>query len=229
MTGTIASAQTLIDECQGLVRSLAVKIHRQLEGAFDLDDLVGYGQVGLAEAARSFSPAAGQRFTTFAYYRIRGSIYDGLGKLGWISRSQYRRLRCEALTNEVLEVDQRDPAPDATKEGQWFGQLARSLAVVYLATELDEANKVDLAVEDPRSPPPVAAAIARETSRILHELIDALPQDAGTLIRGLYFEGCSLSEMAQRLGVNKGWASRLHAKTLDRLARALSLVGVGDE
>jgi DNA-directed RNA polymerase specialized sigma subunit len=34
--------------------------------------------VGLAEAARQFDPSRGGQFTTYAYYRIRGAILDGL-------------------------------------------------------------------------------------------------------------------------------------------------------
>jgi RNA polymerase sigma factor for flagellar operon FliA len=62
----------------------------------------------------------------------------------------------------------------------------------------------------------------------LRELIDALPSDSGSLIRGAYFEGLTLKQAGERIGVSKAWASRLHAKTLQRLARALRLLGRDD-
>ncbi len=60
MSASAASFQQSVDECQGLVRSLALKIHRGLPRRVELDDLIGYGQVGLVEAAREFDPARGR-------------------------------------------------------------------------------------------------------------------------------------------------------------------------
>ena len=46
-----AQQQQLIVSCQGLVRSIAWKIRCKLPKHVDLEDLVSYGQLGLAEAA----------------------------------------------------------------------------------------------------------------------------------------------------------------------------------
>lgn len=78
-----AQQEHWIEQCQGLVRSLAVRIHRKLPACIELDDLIAYGELGLLEAAQSFDPRRGCQFSTFAYYRIRGAIYDGAAKMGW--------------------------------------------------------------------------------------------------------------------------------------------------
>lgn len=84
-----AQQKQWIEQCQGLVRSLAVRIHRKLPARIELDDLIAYGELGLLEAAQSFNPRRGCQFSTFAYYRIRGAIYDGAAKMGWgVSLSQ---------------------------------------------------------------------------------------------------------------------------------------------
>jgi RNA polymerase sigma factor for flagellar operon FliA len=57
----------------GLVRALAWKIHQKLPRQVDLEDLVGYGTIGLVEAATTFDPSRGLRFTT-AFHRIRGVL-----------------------------------------------------------------------------------------------------------------------------------------------------------
>ena len=67
-----------------------------------------------------------------------------------------------------------------------------------------------------------------ETFRKVHQLIDELPEECRSLIRGAYFEGLTLTEAGQRLGIGKAWASRLHAKALQRLGRSLRLAGIGD-
>src|SRR6185436_11792944 len=67
------------------------------------DDLVGYGHKGLIEAADRFDSKQGVTFTTFAYYRIRGAMLDGLRTMGWYSRSDYARYRAEERANEYLQ------------------------------------------------------------------------------------------------------------------------------
>src|SRR4051812_22091921 len=88
--------QQLVHSCQGLVRSLAWQIHRKCPAQVELDDLIAYGQVGLAQAANEFDPVRANQFTTYAYYRIRGAILDGLSQLSWF-RSYEKRARYERM------------------------------------------------------------------------------------------------------------------------------------
>jgi RNA polymerase sigma factor FliA len=219
----------LIEENQGLVRSLALKIHRKLPPHVELDDLVAYGQIGLAEAARDFDPARGGRFSTYAYYRIRGSIYDGLSKMNWFSRSEYRRIRYNQMANDTLEADgAKSPSStegNADTEQRWFRDISSSLAVVCIATQGDFGERASLAsIADPAYRDPSEVVISQETTNRLRQLIDTLPSEAKKLILATYFGGETLQEAGKRLGISKSWASRLHAKTLEHLARSLRLV-----
>jgi len=232
MAAISKTREQLIDQCQGLVRSLAVKIQRGLPRHLELDDLIGYGQVGLAEAARDFDDTRGGQFTTFAYYRIRGAIYDGVSKMSWVNRSHYHRVKYERLAGDVLRLDSEGDAPVSQNFEQglsWLKSMTSALAVVYLSSHggRDESSE-PLDIEDRHSPSPQAAAIDGETHRKMHQLIDELPTECRTLIRATYFEGLTLTEVGQRLGIGKAWASRLHAKALQRLARSLRLAGVSD-
>jgi RNA polymerase sigma factor for flagellar operon FliA len=225
------SPQQLIEECQGLVRSLALGIHRKVPSNVELDDLISYGQIGLVEAARDFDASRGGRFSTYAYYRIRGAIYDGLSKMSWFGRGERSRLRTDQKANEVLaheaaqagERGDEDPVADL----RWFRDVTRALAIVYLATQSDPDDEpLDATLVDPSADAAPSLVIRRETSERLHELIDALPPEAAALIRATYFEGMTLQEAGVKLGVSKSWASRLHAKALARLARSLRLQGL---
>ncbi len=102
MTVATQNPQLRIEECQGLVRSMAVQIGRKLPPHVELEDLIEYGQVGLAEAARDFDPGLGSRFSTYAYYRVRGAIYDGLAKVAWFNRSRCQSSRYEQKANKFL-------------------------------------------------------------------------------------------------------------------------------
>ena len=187
---TIPNPQALIEECQGLVRSLASRIHRKMPPHVVLDDLVEYGQVGLAEAARDFDPARGVQFSTFAYYRIRGAIYDGLTKMSWFSRIEYSRRRSQRMAGQVLSWQDAENDVDS------------------LASLVDTST-----------PTPPAVAIRHEMNERLDELTRALPEEAGELIHATYSEGLNLQEASRRLGISKSWASRLHGRILRRLSR----------
>ncbi len=232
MAAISKTREQLIDQCQGLVRSLALRIQKGLPRNLELDDLISYGQLGLAEAARDFDSTRGGQFTTFAYYRIRGAIYDGVSKMSWVSRSHYNRCKYEQMAGDVMRLENEGeaPAPSNVEQGLgWLKRMTSVLAVVYLSSHGrgDESSEA-LDVEDRGSQSPQAAAIDRETHHKVHQLIDELPSECRSLIRATYFEGLTLTEAGQRLGIGKAWASRLHAKALQRLARSLRLAGISE-
>ena len=70
--------------------------------------------------------------------------------------------------------------------------------------------------------------MGEEVRRIVNELISALPEQESQLIRAAYFEGLTLQEAGQRLGISKAWASRLHARSLERLGRSLKRLELAD-
>ena len=213
------STSDLISEGRALVRSIALRIYRNLPMRVELDDLIAYGELGLAEAARDFEPELGNQFSTFAYYRIRGSIYDGIAKMTWTSRARYRRMRYEHMAHDVLQSDSNQPiaAHGFEGNGKWFTQVTERLAMVYLACDCD--NDTD-AVQTALDPGAEASSrlIHREASETLKRLVASLPDDERRFINYVYFDGLSLQEAGNRLGFSKSWASRMHARILEKLA-----------
>lgn len=220
--------QQLIESCQGLVRNLAWQIHAKLARHIDVDDLVAYGQVGLAEAARDFDPERGGKFTTFAYYRIRGAIYDGISKMSWFGRARFRRLRFEQRANEVLQAEADATTGDLAEEARWFERVSHQLAVAYLTSNSQEEGLDQSQLVDPQAEQPSDVVMGEEIRLVLRQLVDQLPPEAANLIRGAYFEGLTLQEAGERIGVSKAWASRLHARTLESLGRALRRRNLAD-
>jgi RNA polymerase sigma factor FliA len=223
VTTSTGNIQQAVEECQGLVRSLALKIHRGLPRRIDLDDLIGYGQVGLVEAARDFDPARGIRFATFAFYRIRGAIYDGLAKMTGMSRGHYQHVRYERGATEILdESSQTAGGDDPQSELAWLRDVGRTLAVIHLVSHLDlPGSALEVSLIDSARFGPMALAMKHELAEKVVELVGRLPDDEATLLRGVYFEGLALQEAGQRVGISKSWASRLHVKALQRLAGML--------
>lgn len=65
-------------------RPYVLKIARETAQAIsfhvEIDDLIGWGHMGLMEAASRFDASRGVTFRTFAHRRIRGAMFDGLRK-----------------------------------------------------------------------------------------------------------------------------------------------------
>jgi RNA polymerase sigma factor for flagellar operon FliA len=136
------------------------------------------------------------------------------------------------MANELLTLDTGDRSDPATAEEdlRWLKSRTSAMAVVYLASTGETSDNGDngrrgVQLADDAARSPAVLAMEGELREKLHEIIAALPSDAGALIRGVYFEGLTLQEAGRRLGISKAWASRLHAKTLGRLAHSLRLLG----
>ena len=215
-------SRELIHSCQGLVRSIAWKIHQKLPSSVELDDLIGYGQVGLAEAAKSYDPARGFQFTTFAYYRIRGSILDGLSTMSWFNKADYNSGRYERMANELLNdaSGQRDADHDSDRE--WFGTTTRSLSMVYLMSQMTSEDGGMPEVIDDGSRDPQEQAETEDVCGRLMSLVGELPEQEKALMQSVYFEGLTLKDAGERIGISKAWASRLHTRILNSLALKLS-------
>ena len=228
MTTEAADPQRLILESQGLVRSLALSIHRKSFGQHDLDDLISYGQLGLAQAAGEFDPNRGNQFSTYAYYRIRGAIYDGIAKMTWSSRVVAQR---EAAFDAVLERDNEEHPPRSTEpsvsEGtSWVTSVAEQLALVHLMTRGD--GDIADAVPDQKAELPITELCREESCRKLKLVLSRLDEESAELIQMTYFQNMTLQEAADKLEISKSWACRLHAKTLKQLAAMLRDEGISE-
>jgi RNA polymerase sigma factor for flagellar operon FliA len=147
----------------------------------------------------------------------------------WTSRAQYRRLRHLQLAEEVISEDaQTSPSEgnESLESGvRWLRSVTDKLTAVFLTSQTDDGQSLrDSTIEDPRATGPAIVA-QQEISLRLHRLIDELPNVERRLIRSIYLDGKTLQQAAQSLGISKSWASRLHAKALEMLARSLRRLG----
>lgn len=235
MKTTSVLQQSLIEEGQNLVHVLAGKIHRRIGGSADLDDLIAYGELGLAQAANNFDATKGCRFSTFAYYRIQGAIYDGLSEMSWTSRAEYQRLRNDQLANDALMAEAAETSAAGShsfaENANWMRAVTRKLAVVYFVTRGDQPGSGirDSTVEDPDVAPASDIVAIKEIGQKLRELVNQLPDVERRLVTLVYFDGLALQHAANELHISKSWASRLHSRILQRLADDLRRLGVHDD
>ena len=92
-------------------RKLVHYAFREIRGTEQIrEDLIGYGMIGLIEAVDRFDPHQGNCFSSFAMFRIRGSMCDGLGKIEGLSRRAYRDKKLlERTEAEFCQTHDRPP------------------------------------------------------------------------------------------------------------------------
>jgi RNA polymerase sigma factor for flagellar operon FliA len=220
-----ADRDRLVEQHLSLVQAIAAKLKRTLGRSIEFDDLVGYGTKGLLEAAERFDPSQGASFTTFAYYRVRGSMLDGLRTMGWYSRADYARYRAEERANEYLQnQSERDTASkqaggtgsDPASALESIAELLGGVATIHI-TSLEAAATV----ADERLPPPDADLARVQDKARLRAALTRLPDKERALMELYYFGDKNLGEAGAALGLSKSWACRLHARAVDLLRAAL--------
>lgn len=221
-----AHRDQLVEQHLPLVHSIAAKLRGRLGKTMEPGDLIGYGTQGLVEAAKKYDPKHGVAFSTFAYYRIRGAMFDGMRTMAWYSRSDYARFRAEERENEYLaNAADRDGAERAARTTaatdkaellEDIADLLGGVAAVHIAS-LHAAHDL---VDDRAEAADDLAASAEERARV-REALDKLPKKERQLMDLYYFGDMSLDAAGAKLGLSKSWASRLHARAIGLLREAL--------
>lgn len=219
-TQSIDPIQERTESCQGLVRSIALSIFERLHRQYELDELIASGLLGLTQAARDFDPSRGNQFSTYAYHRIRGEIYDNVGRMGL---KHWKNVQEDALWNDVAADSSESPeAADVADEARWFQGTVERMATSHVL--VDGGGDVP----DQKVDAPWKRMYQAEIIQKLNEILKRLPDDARQLIQMTYFEGMTLQDAGQRLGISRSWASRLHGKALEILTRHLKTAGLDE-
>lgn len=203
------------------VRRVAKRVHRQMHPPLEVEDLVSYGMLGLSEAVKRYSPDQGIPFESFAHYRVRGAILEGISEHCPVSRHVHRRLKMARRGTDYMEGVARDlgsSAPrTAARDATMLASTVRDLAAIYTVAQLahpERSAETDLEFEDPSAR---AAAEEEASNAQLRQFVDRLPEAQRDLVRLYYFEDLTLEQVGRKLGYKKSWACKLHKSALARL------------
>jgi RNA polymerase sigma factor for flagellar operon FliA len=213
--------ESRIEAHQPLVISLATQIHKRLPRFITYEDILSYGQVGLAQASRTYQPQPGTKFSSYAYYRIKGAIYDGIARMNWTTRAEYRKYKAMQMANSAVSENSQDSgSSEPESDAKWFSRNVESLAMVYVFSSADSDDPIENQLLGDGVAPDEAAE-NNELCQKLHEAVEKLPDDEKKLVTMTYFQGQSLAEAASQLGKSRSWGSRTHAKILKTLGADL--------
>jgi RNA polymerase sigma factor for flagellar operon FliA len=207
----------LIETFRPYAHALAGEIRRKYPRV-DKDDIEGAAELGLVEAANSFDPARGVLFKTFAFYRIRGAIYDSLRKMGWFAADR-ARVRFESGVNEYMK-DYSESTASKSSPGEAYQEL-KDLAASTVTSYIVSLSSITQEIPETDRASPEASYLETEVRDNVRKALDRLPEKNRQVLEDYYYRDNTLEAIGQRLGISKSWTSRLLAKSLDMLRELL--------
>lgn len=218
-----------------LVKYVAGRLAASLPQNVDTADLISYGIFGLIDAIEKYDTGRAIKFETYAIARIKGAIIDELRAMDWVPRSVRSRAReieqaYISLENQLKRVP--EDAEVARHIGvsvkEFHGILSKlsytsvvSFEELWVGGERDDRQGAAGMIRDHNADDPVALFESAEMKDILAEAIERLPDRERTVIALYYYEGLTLKEIGEVLGVTESRVSQLHTKAVLRLRAKL--------
>lgn len=236
-TNTKELRERLILHYSPLVKYVAGRVGVGLPSNIDQADLVSYGIFGLIDAIEKFDPERAIKFETYAITRIRGAIIDELRSIDWIPRSVRTKARDIERAYSSLEAKlQRTPTEqeianelDVSVDGlrRIFGQVSFVHVVALdelmrIGGERGDSMTMGDALADPKAEDPSNVYEVEETRYLLADSVSLLPEREKIVISLYYYEGLTLNEIGQVLGVTESRACQLHTKAVLQLRAKMS-------
>ncbi len=231
-----SAREQLILNYSPLVKYVAGRVSANLPQTVENADLISYGIFGLIDAIEKFEPERGIKFETYAIARIKGAIIDELRAMDWVPRSVRARARDIERAYIALESKLKRTPSDAEVAEQ-MGITLRELQGVYTrlsyssivsfeelwapSGDKDDKSSLVSTIPDNTAEDPVALFETEEVRHTLTSAIEHLPERERTVIALYYYEGLTLKEIGQVLGVTESRVSQLHTKAVLRLRARL--------
>ena len=220
--------EQLILEHLPQVRLIARRIHQRLPESVSLDDLVSTGVVGLIAAIDRFDASHNVKLKTYAVYKIRGAILDGLRGLDWAPRQQRRRSKqIEAAILSAEHRLQRSPSEEEIAQElgleiaeyhEWLVEI-RGLNLGSFESASDDEDSRDLLnfISDDEEDWPSRLLERSELKKLLAMAITKMPEVEKTVLNLYYHEELTLREISKILHLHESRISQLKSQAILRL------------
>lgn len=234
-SGTRDVRDQLLLQYSPLVKYVAGRVAAGLPRSVDRADLASSGMFGLVDAIEKFDPGRGFRFETYAITRIRGAIMDELRAMDWVPRSvrsKSRRIE-DALAGLEAELHRAPTDAElAERLAVTVPQLQHMLSQIsmtgvaalddLLSVAGDAADGVtlgDTIADDAEDPSDVFESI--EMRERLRVAILGLPERERTVLGLYYYEGLTLAQIGEVIGVTESRVCQIHTKSMLQLRTRL--------
>jgi RNA polymerase sigma factor FliA len=221
-----ATREQLILHYAPLVKYVAGRVGVGMPANVEHADLVSYGIFGLMDAIEKFDVTKGFKFETYAITRIRGAIIDELRSVDWVPRSvrsrpASSRRRSSASSPSCTAVRPRRSSPpnSAGRRGA-PGALAKvsmtSMAALDEVLDVGEGDRISLVdtLQDLHTVLPEDSFDDHRDQAAAPQAMTRLTEREQTVLGLYYFEGMTLAQIGDVLGVTESRICQIHTKAV---------------
>lgn len=228
-----AARNALMEFYLPVVRFHADRLRARLPDGVDVDDLISAGVFGLEKAIRSFDPARGFKFETFASPRIHGEILDSLRAMDWVPRLvRSRSAKVDAAVRRHEMAHGRKPTEVELAQSlgicdaEEFARVRRDSSAAAVGSidrkwsEQDSGRETcdaEVLVDQGEANP--ASQAARRDLKAL--LMRGLTRSEKLIVALYYWEQMTMKEIGKVLDLSESRVSQMHASILGRLKAQL--------
>lgn len=228
------SKDQLLLEHAPLVKRIVTRMAAKFPPEVELESIYQAGAMGLLDALEKFDESKGAQFSTYAEFRIRGSVLDELRSMDWIPRSvRSSASKIEQAYIELTGKLNRDPTDReiAKHMGSSLSEYhellgkARPIPVVSLdelKTDHDqESGSILDVLEDTTAQNPLESLVDHELQSSLADAISKLPEQERLVLSLYYDEELNLKEIGEVLNVTESRVSQIRTKAILKLRAML--------
>ena len=230
-SGDGEAREKLILHYAPLVKYVASRVATGLPSSVDQSDLVSYGMFGLIDALEKFEPGRGNKFETYAIPRIKGAIIDELRAMDWVPRSiRFKARELEKAQADLEAMLKRQPSEEELAERlgisrrelhdmltqiSFVSVLALDEVVSAGADRGEQVSLIDTLAD--KGIDPTGGVESQETRGLLAAAINSLSEREKIVVTLYYFEGLTLAEIGEILGVTESRVCQIHTKAVGGL------------
>jgi RNA polymerase sigma factor for flagellar operon FliA len=231
-SGSDRAREQLVVAYSPLVKYVAGRMSSGLPAHVEEADLISYGLIGLINAIERFDIDREIKFETYAITRIKGAIIDELRAIDWIPRSV--RFKAREVEKAYVALENRlHRSPTDAEVAQQLGITTDELHQIFnqisfvsvvaldelLSVGSERGDRLSLVdtLEDKGAEDPVAVFESQEMKGILAGAINRLGEREKIVITLYYYEGLTLAEIGQVLGVTESRVCQMHTKAVLQL------------
>ena len=221
-----------IEAYMPLVHSIASMVSgKGLPPSVDYNDLVSDGTVGLMKAWERFDPNRGVKFETYASYRIRGEILDGLKNYSPVpyrvqvmirdlAQRGYKVAVAEKLKKEEKVIEKKKLTEGEFKSAvDKVKKIISASALMYMLSLEEVGARTEVTVEMERGP--VEEAEFAELRERMNAAIKTLPPLYQQVLNLFYRKGLNQKTIAKQLDLSRPKVCRVIDRSVRHLQKEL--------
>ncbi|MBB6452899.1 RNA polymerase sigma factor for flagellar operon FliA [Salirhabdus euzebyi] len=198
-------------------------------------EIKSLGFIGLVDALEKFDSKRDLKFDTYASFRIRGAIIDGLRKEDWLPRTVRDRAKQIEVIAEKLEQElKREPTSSEIAEelGLTNKEVEETIKDSLFATPLsieekindddDRKDGIGYILPDEKARTPEHQLLQKEKMEDLAEAIKQLNDKEQLVISLFYQEELTLTEIGEVMELSTSRISQIHSRAVFKLKKVLS-------